>query len=59
MKKNFYHGEHGGHGGAERGLSVEFFEEKQAVNFDPNKKNLFFPSVFSVSSVVKPLSAFA
>jgi hypothetical protein len=54
MKKNFHHGEHGGHGEGERGAEVEFFWKKQALNSDTNQK-LFFHSVFSVSSVVKPL----
>ena len=37
-----------------RDVGVEFFLKKQPLNSDPFQK-LFFPSVFSVSSVVKPL----
>ena len=58
MMKNFYHGEHGGHGDMKREAGVEFFLNKQPLNSDPFQK-LFFPSVFAVSSVVKPLSALA
>ena len=54
MKKNFHHGEHGGHGDTKREAGVEFFPKKQPLNSDPSQK-LFFLSVFSVSSVVKPL----
>jgi hypothetical protein len=54
MKKNFHHGEHRGHGVRERGVGLEVSCEKQALNSDAFQK-LFFHSVFSVSSVVKPL----
>jgi hypothetical protein len=54
MKKNFHHGVHGGQGVRERGAGVEFFLGKLALSSDASQK-LFFPSVFSVSSVVKPL----
>jgi hypothetical protein len=57
MKKNFHHGEHGGHGDMERG-GVGFFLKQQPLNSDAFQK-LFFLSVSSVSSVVKPLSALA
>jgi hypothetical protein len=51
MKKTFYHG---GHREGERGAGVEIFWKKQPLNSDTNQK-LFFHSVLSVSSVVKPL----
>ena len=54
MKTNFQHGEPGGHGEMKRDVGVEFFLKKKPLNSDPFQK-LFFPSVFSVSSVVKPL----
>jgi hypothetical protein len=41
-----------------REAGVEFFLKKQPLNSYPSQK-LFFLSVFSVSSVVKPLSALA
>ena len=46
--------EHGGHGDMKREAGVELFLKKQPLNSDPSQK-LFFLSVFSVSSVVKPL----
>jgi hypothetical protein len=58
MKKHFHHGEHRAHGVRERGARVEFLWGKQALSSDAFQK-LFFHSVISVSSVVKPLSALA
>jgi hypothetical protein len=54
MKKNFHHGEHRGHGVRARGAGVEFLWGKKAIRSDAFKQ-LFFHSVISVSSVVKPL----
>ena len=54
MKKHFHHVGHGEHGVKEREAGLEFFLRKQALNSDAFKK-LFFHSVVSVSSVVKPL----
>ena len=54
MKKNFYHGEHRGHGGKnEFSVSFRIFRPSFLQNF---QTPLSSPtSVFSVSSVVKPL----
>jgi hypothetical protein len=58
MKKIFHHGEHRGHGVRAKGAGVEFLWGKKALNSHAFQK-LFFHSVISVSSVVKPLSALA